>query len=64
MKSSRSVARLHCYAIFLKPKMKEYYFAQSWRRITDNGKRLCEVREFEELEVQEFVNVANAFSVC
>ena len=44
--------------------MKELYFAQSWRRITDNGKRLCEVREFEERKVQEFVNVANAFSDC
>ena len=33
-------------------------------RIADNGKRLCEVREFEELEVQEFRNEANAFSDC
>ena len=64
MKSSRSVAKSHCYTRFLKPKIQEFYFAQSWRRITDNGKRLCEVREFEELEVQEFVNEANAFSDC
>ena len=26
-----------------------------------NGKRLCEVREFEEQKVQEFSNVANGF---
>lgn len=32
--------------------------------IATNGKRLCEVREFEELEVQEFRNEANAFSDC
>lgn len=29
-----------------------------------NGKRLGEVRESEELEVQEFRNEANAFSDC
>ena len=32
--------------------------------ITANGKRLCEVREFEGLKVQEFRNEANAFSDC
>ena len=30
-------------------------------KMADNGKRLCEVREFEELIVQEFQNVANGF---
>jgi len=33
-------------------------------RLTANGKRLCEVREFEEPKVQEFRNEANAFSDC
>ena len=28
--------------------MQELYFAQSWRRITDNGKSIGEVRSFEE----------------
>ncbi len=32
--------------------------------LADNGKRLCEVREFEEPKVQEFRNEANAFSDC
>jgi len=31
--------------------------------ILHNGKSIGEVREFEELEVQEFVNVADAFSM-
>ena len=32
--------------------------------MTANGKRLCEVREFEEPKVQEFTIEANAFSDC
>ena len=32
-------------------------------RVADNGKSIGEVRDFEELNVQEFTNVANAFSM-
>jgi len=32
-------------------------------KITANGKSIGEVREFGELEVQEFTNVADAFSM-
>ena len=31
--------------------------------ITANGKSIGEVRDFEELKVQEIQNVANAFSI-
>ena len=31
--------------------------------VADNGKSIGEVRDFEELNVQEFTNVANAFSM-
>jgi hypothetical protein len=33
-------------------------------KIADNGKSIGEVRDFEELKVQETPNVANAFQFC
>ena len=33
-------------------------------KLAENGKSIGEVRDFEELKVQEFRNEANAFSDC
>lgn len=40
--------------------IKEYYV---FLKVAANGKSIGEVRDFEELNVQEFTNVANAFSM-
>ena len=44
--------------------LEKFSSLNNFRNIADNGKRLCEVREFEEPKVQEFINEANAFSAC